>query len=234
MSALSWVCEPNRGRSEFGFRGAALLVLLVLLASGCGKKKVKVAAPAGVPAAATIEYGIASWYGHPYHGRRAASGEIYDMDKLTAAHRTLPFGTWVRVNNLDNGEAVEVRINDRGPFVAGRIVDLSRAAARNINMIGPGTAQVRLEVMAAPAAIVVGTFAVQVGAFRSRDNAERLRGRMIQLYGSARLVPRSGSPRLWRVLVGQEELQEAAEGLAEKIRAEFGPAFVVRVDSDSP
>ncbi len=85
------------------------------------------------------ETGIASWYGEPYNGRRSASGEIYDMEQLTAAHRTLAFGTWLEVNDLDNGKQVEVRITDRGPFVKGRIIDLSLAAARKIDMVGPGT-----------------------------------------------------------------------------------------------
>ena len=96
------------------------------------------------------ETGIASWYGHPYHGRIAANGERYDMEQLTAAHRTLPFDTWVRVVNLLNEKAVDVRITDRGPFVDGRIIDLSRAAARAIDVIGPGTAKVRWRSPACP------------------------------------------------------------------------------------
>jgi len=99
-----------------------------------------------------MEVGLASWYGHPYHGRSSASGEIYDMEQFTAAHRTLPFGTLVRVVNLDNEKSVEVRINDRGPFVDDRVIDLSHAAAQAIGMIGPGTARVRVEVIQAPAA----------------------------------------------------------------------------------
>ncbi len=99
------------------------------------------------PAAPIVqgEEGIASWYGHPYHGRRAASGEIYNMYDITAAHRTLPFGTQVRVHDLENGRAVDVRINDRGPFVEGRIIDLSYAAAQAMGM--PGIARVRLEIL---------------------------------------------------------------------------------------
>ncbi|MCS6954662.1 MAG: septal ring lytic transglycosylase RlpA family protein, partial [Bryobacteraceae bacterium] len=103
--------------------GAALAALL----AACAKKKTPPLPAAPVPG--WTETGIASWYGRPYHGRRAASGEIYDMEQLTAAHRTLPFGTWVLVRNLDNQRTVTVRIHDRGPFVEGRIVDLSRAAA---------------------------------------------------------------------------------------------------------
>ncbi|MBY0503581.1 MAG: septal ring lytic transglycosylase RlpA family protein [Bryobacteraceae bacterium] len=102
------------------------------------------------------ERGIASWYGVPYHGRQTASGEIYDMERLTAAHPRLPFGVTTRVDNLSNGKHVEVRINDRGPFVGGRIIDLSRAAARQIDLLGPGITRVRLKVIAAPASVRAG------------------------------------------------------------------------------
>lgn len=91
--------------------------------------------------------GVASWYGDPFHGRRTASGEVYDMDGLTAAHQTLPFGTRVRVENLDNGKTITVRINDRGPFVKSRILDVSRRAARQLGLIVPGTARVRITVL---------------------------------------------------------------------------------------
>src|SRR6204780_190340 len=117
----------------------ALLTMLAVLLTGCGKKKVSVAripshtAPAAAaPPIGTTESGMASWYGHPYHGRQAADGEIYDMETLVAAHRTLPFNTWVRVTNLSNSKTVEVRIIDRGPFVGGRIIDLSHAAAQAV------------------------------------------------------------------------------------------------------
>lgn len=187
----------------------------------------------GPPPPGWTEVGVASWYGHPYHGRPAASGEIYDMEQLTAAHRTLPFGTWVRVRNLRNEKTVEVRINDRGPFLDGRVIDLSRAAARRIDLIGPGTGKVRLEVIRAPIA-AAGRFAVQVGAFRDRKNAERVRRDMESRYGAARLVQRSGDPALWRVLVGVEATESSAGELAGKIRREAGrhlEAFVVRLDS---
>jgi rare lipoprotein A len=169
----------------------------------------------------------------PYHGRQAANGEIYDMEQLTAAHRTLPFETWVKVENLTNRKSVEVRITDRGPFVGKRIIDLSHAAARAIDMIGPGTSRVRLEIIRAPAAAETATFAVQIGAFRERSNAERARARMASRYGAARLVLQQGKPDVWRVLVGSETTEEAASALAERIRQEIGErnAFVVRLDS---
>ena len=133
-------------------RRRLLPALLILLAfsQGCGRKpNVKLPPPRPVVVGET-ETGLASWYGHPYHGRRASNGEVYDMNKMTAAHLSWPFGTWVRVTNLDNGREVDVRINDRGPFVKDRVIDLSRAAAQQIAMLGPGTARVRLKVIARP------------------------------------------------------------------------------------
>jgi rare lipoprotein A len=156
---------------------------------------------------------------------------LYDMEKMTAAHRTLPFGTWVEVANVDNGLATRVRVIDRGPFVRGRIIDLSRAAARQIAMLGAGTAHVRLTVVAPPeVAAEEAWFAVQVGAFSDRTRAETLRRRMQERFGEARLLLRDGDPPLWRVLVGREPAQERAAGLAERLRLELGDAFVVRLD----
>jgi len=217
-----------------------------LLIPGCHHKKVAQAlpppppqAPAGaaVPASPTPESGetgLASWYGHPYHGRASASGEIYDMEQMTAAHRTLPFGTMVRVHDLDNEKSVDVRINDRGPFVDGRVIDLSHAAARAIEMIGPGTARVRLEILSAPPAVGQAHFGVQVGAFRNRENAERLRRAMESKYGRARLVERADTPGWWHVVVGMESTPDGASALADRIRGEdhaVTTAFVVRLDS---
>ena len=183
---------------------------------------------------------MASWYGHPYHGRQAANGEIYDMEKLTAAHRTLPFNTWVRVENLSNEKAVEVRITDRGPFIEGRIIDLSHAAAREIDMIGPGVTRVRVRVIQPPRSAAVAPveersnarFAVQVGVFRDRNNAERVRTDMAARYGAAKLVLREASPVMWRVLVGAEASEDAATALSDRIRRESNEksGFVVRLD----
>ena len=137
-------------------RAGFVIVIAVGGVAGCGKRSAHVSvppAPAASIAPARIgseETGIASWYGIPYHGRRTASGEIYDMEKLTAAHRSLPFQTWVEVTNLQNGKRVDVRITDRGPFVAGRIIDLSHRAARDIEMLGPGIVKVRLRVIEPP------------------------------------------------------------------------------------
>lgn len=187
--------------------------------------------PPQIPAAET---GLASWYGHPYHGRAAANGEIYDMEKLTAAHRTLPFGSWVRVTNVTNAKSVDVRITDRGPFVDGRVIDLSHAAAEAIDMIGPGLAQVRLDILSAPSTPSnTNWFAVQAGAFSDKDRAERLRSSLEREYGAASLVLRSGTPSLWRVLVGRVPSEQAAGVLARRMKTEVGPAFVVRLDQQT-
>ena len=128
-----------------------------------------------------IEEGTASWYGIPFHGRRAANGEIFDMNTLVAAHRTLPFGSILRVTNLNNGRDVQVRVIDRGPFVGDRILDLARAAAVALDMIGTGTARVRIQLLSGPNP-AVGDFTVQIGAFADRGNAERLRDRLLAHY----------------------------------------------------
>jgi rare lipoprotein A len=219
-----------------------------ILLSGCGGKK-----RARLPVVARVgatETGTASWYGRPYHGRRAANGEIYDMEKMTAAHRTLPFGTWLEVKNLSNDKVVKVRITDRGPFVGGRILDLSHAAAVSIAMVGPGVAKVKCIVIAPPVGMAddsvgavvpqpaPGLFAVQTGSFADRRNAERLRASMELRYGSAKLVVRDAQPVQWRVLVGREATQEDAAALADRIRtdpdAQATGAFVVRLDEAAP
>src|SRR5258706_2505191 len=112
--------------------GFVLLALFVCGAAGCARRPARVPTPAAPARVGAIETGVASWYGVPYHGRRAASGEIYDMEKLTAAHRSLPFETWVEVTNLSNGKSVLVRIKYRGPYVSIRIIDLSQSRVRAI------------------------------------------------------------------------------------------------------
>ena len=217
-------------------RRSALVIFSLLAAQSCAKRKHPRSAQA--PAAPNLpaqvvspETGLASWYGHPYHGRAAANGEIYDMEKLTAAHRTLPFGTWVRVTNVSNSKTVDVRIIDRGPFVDGRIIDLSHAAARAVDMIAAGVAEVRVDVLSVPpSAMSNALFAVQVGAFEDKARAERMRERMEQEYGAAEIALRNGNPPLWRVLAGKEPSEARASALAERIRAEMGPAFLVRLD----
>ena len=120
------------------------------------------------------ERGMASWYGGKFHGRRTANGEVYDMYGMTAAHKTLPFNSMVEVRNLDNGRSTVVRINDRGPFKRGRIIDLSYSAAEEIGMIGPGTAKVKIRVVKRGAPLDDQRYTVQVGSFRNRSRAQDL------------------------------------------------------------
>jgi rare lipoprotein A len=231
-------------------KAAALFAILSLLfASACRKHHKRIAqvpsapqpssrrpqpAPLAVPLGYSEE-GLASWYGIPYHGRHAADGEIYDMETLVAAHRVLPFNTWLMVTNLTNNKAVKVRVIDRGPFVSGRILDLSKAAAREIGLLGPGVGRVRLEVVAAPANIPSDDFyGVQVGAFSVRENAEHARLLYAQRYVDTQLAVKQGSIDMWRVIVGRETSVDAAQRLAQVLSVENKTVFVVRLDETVP
>jgi rare lipoprotein A len=241
-----------------------LFGLLVLAATGCAKKSLarnnpppppsprsasgspasaaKANTPGAVPTISDL-YGYASWYGYPYHGRKTASGEVYDMYQLTAAHKTLPLGTVVRVSNQDNGREVEVRINDRGPFVEGRIIDLSYAAAKQIQIVGPGIALVKLSVLEtlnrmppaqAPVVLASSTvsrtvmpaprYGVQVGAFRQKENAQRLQEEILHRHTPVTIAQ---SDDLFKVLVGAEASEAAAQSLAASLRKEHFAGSVV-------
>ena len=185
------------------------------------------------------EQGMASWYGGGFQGQRAASGEIYDQQQLTAAHRTLPFGTKVRVRRLDSDESVVVRINDRGPYARSRIIDLSSAAARLLGMTSAGLIPVAIEVMEnVPVSDSHAYFAVQAGTFREPDNARRTRALMEEKYGEAHIV---AAHDYWCVVVGHSATQAGAQALATEVRksdSAFQSAYVVRLDpatiGDSP
>ena len=230
----------NRGSSVFPLHAVPLLLtVLMTMLSACGGKRVKTSTPAArsatsvphTPRVGDTQTGIASWYGDPYHGRIAANGEVYDMDAFTAAHQTLPFETFVRVTNLTNNKTVDVRITDRGPFVDGRIIDLSRAAAREIDMIGPGIVKVRLEVIQSPTQNArVFFYSVQVGAFQDRSRAELLRDQADKVTGGARIAETKDAPHLYRVLVARESARERAEELAQRLRAGGFSALVVRLE----
>ena len=187
-----------------------------------------------------VEQGVASWYGRKFHGRKTSSGEIYDMYAMTAAHKTLPLGTWVRVQRRDTGKQIEVRINDRGPFVRGRIIDLSYTAAKQLDMVGPGTARVEVVALGKrrrtttgdtyiPMDYYNGAFTFQVGAFSSRDNADRLRAKLNQRFINAHVVPYDrGDAVFYRVRVGRCNDLETAE-VYEQYLADngFPDAFIV-------
>jgi rare lipoprotein A len=209
-----------------------LLLSGVAQLTGCARKKVHASSPLGsAPTQLSSEekVGYASWYGHPYHGRRTSNGETYDMNTMTAAHRTLAFDTVVRVNNLDNGRQVVVRINDRGPFVKDRIIDLSFAAAKELGMVGPGTAKVSLDVLKT----VSNPFplAVQVGSFREESNAVRLQQQLMGRYTPVQ-VKEFDAPDgvFFRVLVGQFRDSEQAALLLQALKREGREGFMVRLD----
>ncbi len=170
--------------------------------------------------------GVASWYGAKFHGRLTSTRERYDMFKLSAAHPTLPIPSYVHVTNLENGRDITVRVNDRGPFHAGRIVDLSYAAAVKLGFAEAGTARVRVE-----AATVANNFAndfyVQVGAFRDATRAERLRQSLADL-GEAPVRVRQGDDQLHRVQVGPVTDRTRVDALQTLIDARYGPSIVLQ------
>lgn len=209
------------------FRRRALLTLVgagaaVLAFSGCAST-----GGAGRGKTGYTERGLASWYGPDFHGRRAANGEIYDMYELTAAHRTLPFETTVEVRNRENGRRVEVRITDRGPFVRGRIIDLSYEAARQLDMVVDGIAPVEIRVLrSAPDADLGRGYWVQAGAFREVEAARELRRRIARQFGDVQLTPAGD---WFRVRLGPFAKRKKAEATREKLRKQGIDAFVVRL-----
>jgi rare lipoprotein A len=196
------------------------IILCSLVAACAGPRAVGVQPP-GPVSVGYEQTGEASWYGAPYHGRRTASGEVYDMDQMTAAHQSLPLGTWVSVENLDNGRIADVRINDRGPFAGNRILDLSRAAARMLDAVGPGVIPVRLHVIALPGAARAarsGSFAVQAGSFTSRDRALALRDELDRAWAGALVVPAEvGERTLYRVRLAGFAARSDAQRVAEQL-----------------
>jgi rare lipoprotein A len=180
------------------------------------------------------EVGIASWYGEDYHGRKTANGEVYDMYAMTAAHRTLPFQTRVRVTNLENGKKTELRINDRGPFIAGRIIDLSFSGAKAIGMLGTGTAKVNIEAIGftgGQSPSLQGIFAVQVGSFAQRENATRLHDQLERKYPNVHIILwESNVQRLYRVRLGAFRTEAEARRQVEILKKEHLSGFVVRED----
>jgi rare lipoprotein A len=148
----------------------------------------------------STEVGMASWYGPPYAGRKGADGTVYDQNAMTAAHLTLPLGTMVRVTNLTNNESVVVRITDRGPFVHGRIIDLSLAAAKATGVYRAGVARVRVEAYAAPVranADPGGRWCVQIGAFARESDAVKLKDELMRRYTTAKVIEFAGPTGHW-------------------------------------
>jgi len=225
---------------------AALALGCLLLSMGCAHRAAATAttrpsAPAPAPAPVVepveegwTEKGVASWYGEPYHGRRTASGEIYDMHQLTAAHKTLAFGSVVKVTRRDTGADVKVRVNDRGPFIEGRIIDLSFAAAKKIDLDIDGVAPVKIKVVGretarqqkpALAEEPEDCFWVQVGAFGDPGNARRAEAELER--DGVEAVVLEGLDELWRVRVGPFDEEKLAERARNRITDAWPTAHVI-------
>jgi len=240
---------------------ATLTFLLIALLAGCSHQPVKVAVPQTPPPAPEqpspvpspdveaqgqngtpnlpadakplwSETGIASWYGAPYHNRRASNGEIYDMRAMTAAHRTLPLGSIVRVTNLKTGSSAIVRITDRGPFIDGRIIDLSRSAAEKIGIVQRGTAEVRVDVLqTATSAAAGGRWAVQIGAFEREKAARELAKHLSRRYQTAKVLTFNSPVGDWWVRIRvKDDLRARAEEVLRDTKTSEGSIFLVRLD----
>ena len=178
------------------------------------------------------ETGVASWYGPPYHNRRGSNGEIYNMHALTAAHRTLPLGSIVRVTNLKTGDSTLVRITDRGPFIEGRILDLSLAAAKKVDVWQAGLARVRVDVLQTPAPLESGgKWAVQIGAFDDEQSAGKLADHLSRKYRTAKVLRFASPTGDWwvRVRVKDDDKHRAQE-VAQTTTTTQGAVFLVRLD----
>jgi peptidoglycan lytic transglycosylase len=230
------------------------VLLGALMSSGCSHRAATVAVPPApstsaksqptvtpkapdleVPSDAKpllTETGIASWYGAPYHNRRGSNGEVYDMHAMTAAHRTLPLGSIVRVTSLDSKESAIVRITDRGPFVEGRIIDLSEAAAAKIGMVRKGTVEVKLEVLKTPVPLTNrGRWAVQIGGFDREQQARDLAAHLTRRYHSAKVLTFDSPVGAWWVRVRvKDDLRVRAEEVARDTKTSEGAIFLVRLD----
>ncbi len=219
----------NKSSAPFRPQGwAALLAVSLLGLTFC----TRLPSPASSPAnRSAVETGVASWYGPGFDGRPTSSREVYDMQAMTAAHPWLPFDTRVRVTNLDNGLAAEVRINDRGPFVGGRVIDLSFAAASRLGMIGPGTARVRLDVLELRRGAPV--FVVQAGAFADEAKARALRSSLKNDFPRIAVEsPTAGRSALYRVRIPAANRSEA-ERAAERLSRRGIPALVLELSGPS-
>ncbi|MCB1048949.1 MAG: septal ring lytic transglycosylase RlpA family protein [Acidobacteria bacterium] len=175
-----------------------------------------------------IQEGTASWYGHPYHGRKTSSGEVYDMEADTAAHPDLPFGTRVRVVNVENQRSTVVRINDRGPFVKGRIIDLSKKAAREIGILGPGTGRVRLYLEGSIPSDSGGSFLIQVGTFSDFSRARKV---VTDLEDAGYSVLIERFEGLYRVRVGPYATKDAASSQSRKLKQKGYEVWIISNNS---
>jgi rare lipoprotein A len=208
-------------RLAAGFESLLIFIGLgLILFSGCRVRQQYF--PEG-----NVQTGEASWYGGEFHGRLTSSREIYDMNDLTAAHNTLPLGTFVMVTNLSNGKSIVVRINDRGPFVKGRVIDLSYAAAKALDMVGPGTAPVRIEVLPKVSPLPSAQkFSVQVGSFILKGNAEALRRELEKSFAGVFITPFATPQQVYYRVRIRAKTKESAQELARELSARGFTAII--------
>ena len=213
-----------------------LLFTVLIFASNCGVVPKTKGTPAGTNGSKNaIETGVASWYGPNFHGKLTANGETYDMDGMTAAHRTLPFESEVVVENLDNGTTTHVRINDRGPFAKDRIIDLSRAAATEIDMIGPGTAQVRLYLVKGDLKnsrvtnLKVANYTIQVASF---NNLRQAKKKSAQIDGSRVERLTVNGTLVFRVYYGNYQDTSLAQTDLDRLKSQGLDGFIKQVEND--
>ncbi len=177
------------------------------------------------------EVGLATWYTAPYKGRKAANGQIFNDHALTAAHRTLPMGSLIVVTNLTTGQSSPMRITDRGPFVEGRLIDLTIASARATGVYQAGTANVRVDVYRTPKPIDTGgRWCVQIGAFTSERKANKFKAQLLRKYPSASVIDFPGEDSYWVRIRPQGDNREEAEAIARRMRTAEGEAFLTRLD----
>jgi rare lipoprotein A len=177
------------------------------------------------------EVGLASWYTAPYKGRKAANGEVFDSNALTAAHRTLPMGSLIVVTNLKTGQSSAMRISDRGPFVADRMIDLTPASAKAIGVYQAGLARVRLDVYQTPKPINTGgRWCVQIGAFHNESDALQLKAQLIELYPDANVIEFPGENSFWVRIRPVGDDRALAASIARQVQPVEGDAYLTRLD----
>lgn len=182
-----------------------------------------------------VEDGVASWYGPNFHGKLTANGEVYDMNGITAAHRTMPFGTILLVENQDNGKTVQVRINDRGPYAKNRIIDLSKGAAERIDMIGPGTANVKLYLLEGDLEnsritdLKVPNYTVQLGSYRDKSDAQ---AQSKKIDGSRVETIDNGQGTFYRVYYGRYTNSKKARQEMHRLQQNGYAGFVKQIEND--
>jgi len=177
------------------------------------------------------EEGVASWYGPPYHNRQGANGKVFDQNAMTAAHRTLPMGSLIVVTNEKTGQSGTMRVTDRGPFVRGRLLDLSMASAKATGVYRAGLATVRIEVYETPHPLDAGgRWCVQIGAFEHKRKATKLRDQLEHKYDTAQVIDFEGPTGYWVRIRPQGDNREQAETIARKLRPAEGDAYLVRLD----